>query len=64
MATAAEKRVSTSAVLPKELENLIDESIGSMSEKELRAWKRDSEKIMNDSKSRSGASSARSETSR
>jgi hypothetical protein len=64
MATAVEKSVSTSAALPRELESLIDESIASMSEKELRAWKQDSEKIMNDSRSRSGASSAQNGTSR
>jgi hypothetical protein len=64
MTTATEKPVSTSTALPKKLEDLIDESIDSMSNNELRAWKLDSEKIMNDSRSRSGASSARSETSR
>ena len=64
MTIAAEKPVSTSTALPKELESLIDESLNSMSKKELREWKRDSEKSMNDSRNRSGASSARSETSR
>jgi hypothetical protein len=64
MTIAAEKPVSASTALPKKLEDLIDESINAMSKKELRAWKRDSEKIMNDSRNRSGASSVRSETSR
>jgi hypothetical protein len=64
MTIAAEKPVSTSTALPKKLEDLIDESIDSMSKKELRAWNRDSQKIMSDSKNRSDVSSARSETSR
>jgi hypothetical protein len=52
MTIATEESDSTSVALPKELGKLIDESIGSMGEEELRAWKRDSEKIMSDSKSR------------
>ena len=32
--------------LPKELVDLVNESIDPMSEEELRAWKRDSAKIM------------------
>jgi hypothetical protein len=64
MTTAMEKPVSTSAALPKELEDLIDASIDAMDDKQLRAWQRDSEKIMSDSRSRLGVSGARSETSR
>jgi hypothetical protein len=64
MAAAVEKSVLTSVALPRELENFIDESIHSMSEEELRTWKQDSEKIMDDSRSRSGASSAQNGTSR
>jgi hypothetical protein len=40
------KAVSPSKGLPKELVDLVEESIDSMDEKELRAWKRDSAKIM------------------
>jgi hypothetical protein len=58
MTIATEESDSTSAALPEESDNLIDEGIGSMSEEELRAWKRDSEKTMSDSKSRSDASPA------
>ena len=40
------KELDAARKLPKELENLVDESIDSMSEKELRAWKQDASKIM------------------
>ncbi|MGD0796608.1 MAG: hypothetical protein ABR910_02690 [Acidobacteriaceae bacterium] len=63
MTIATEKPASTSTALPKELEDLIDTSIDAMSKKELRAWKRDCERIMSDSRNRSGASSVQNETS-
>jgi hypothetical protein len=58
MATATDKSVSASSKLPQELENLIDQSIDAMDSDELNAWKKDSEKIMADSRHRSDASAA------
>ncbi|HEX3940200.1 MAG TPA: hypothetical protein VHX11_01820 [Acidobacteriaceae bacterium] len=63
MATVTEKPVTTSPELPKELEDLIDKQIDSMSLGELRAWKRDSAKIMKAAKRRSDARTAAHETS-
>jgi hypothetical protein len=64
MPTATDKCVSTSSKLPQELEDLIDQSIGSMDSDELSAWARDSERIMADSRLRSDAFAVPRETSR
>jgi hypothetical protein len=55
MSLATELPISTTAILSDELESLIEDSINSMSPKDLRLWSKDSDKIMTDSKNRMGA---------
>lgn len=63
MTTLTKKPASTSQGIPKKLAEFVDQRIGSMSTRQLRIWKRDSEKIMKDSKNRSNARRAARETS-
>jgi len=56
MTTTLEKPVSTSAGdIPEALKDFVHQSVQSMDEKQLRAWKRESKKIMRKAKRRAAA---------
>jgi hypothetical protein len=63
MPTTLEKPISTSTEMPNDLEKRVHARIKSMSKKELRAWKKDSQKIIESARQRAGVQADTCESS-